>query len=202
MRWNIRYFLPLVFFVAFFAFIKSPSVSAVSDFTYTWDWSTHPSYYLCGSDSGRSCSDYSYVIFEPSGSCTDNAPSFYVAGLGSFSSNSSISPCSKIISTVDSSFLYITGGRYLADRFSGTILVTLTDSLGSIPTGSITFTENGTFDVSSYAEAVVDVPATTVPGDYHDDLEGIRVGIYICAGVLLVLYFFYCIYSMLIKGVK
>lgn len=78
----------------------------------------------------------------------------------------------------------------------------------SSPSGSITLTENGTFDVSSYAEAVVNVPETDCPpgggGNYHEDLVAINNSIMICAATCLVIYFFYCIYRMIIKnsGVK
>lgn len=73
-------------------------------------------------------------------------------------------------------------------------------SFSSAPSGSLNITENGTYDVSSYAEAVVDVPASVIQGDYHDDLTSINQSILICGAVLLVLYFFYCIYRMIIKS--
>lgn len=80
---------------------------------------------------------------------------------------------------------------------------------GSSPSGSIELTENGTYDVSQYAEAVVNVPETDCPpssggGNYHEDLVAINNSILICAAVCLVIYFFYCIYRMIIKnsGVK
>ena len=88
---------------------------------------------------------------------------------------------------------------YLAQ--SVIIIATLTDtSPFSIPSGSINITENGEYDVSSYAQAIVDVPVEVIQGDYHDDLIAIKVGIYTCAAVLLVLYFFYCIYRVIIKS--
>lgn len=81
----------------------------------------------------------------------------------------------------------------------------LTNSLSSdAPSGSITLTQNGTYDVTNYAEAIVDVPPEIVYGDYHNDLINITNGIYVCAGTILVIYFFYCIYRLIIKnsGVK
>lgn len=80
-------------------------------------------------------------------------------------------------------------------------VVTLSDSPGfssDSPSGSLSISSNGTYDVTNYSEAVVDVPP--VLGDYHDDLVSIKISIIMCAGVLLVLYFFYCIYRLLIKS--
>lgn len=79
---------------------------------------------------------------------------------------------------------------------------------GSAPSGSLEIIENGIYDVSQYAEAVVNVPETDCPpssgGDYHNDLVAINNSIMICAATCLVIYFFYCIYRMIIKnsGVK
>lgn len=70
----------------------------------------------------------------------------------------------------------------------------------SAPSGSITLTENGTFDVTNYAEAVVDVPMEVVPGDYHDDLVTINQSILVVSATVLVLYFLYAIYKMLLGG--
>lgn len=112
-------------------FITQSAYADVEDYVYVWDWDTHPAYVLCGSDSVRSCSDYSYVIFEPTGSCSDNAASFYVSGVGSFTGNSLISACSKIIAPVDTTFLSLTSGQYLAQRYSGDITITLTDDIAS-----------------------------------------------------------------------
>lgn len=70
----------------------------------------------------------------------------------------------------------------------------------SLPSGTLNISENGTYDVSTYAQAVVDIPPETVYGDYHDDLLSIKHSIYVCGAIVLVLYFFYCIYRMIIKS--
>lgn len=71
---------------------------------------------------------------------------------------------------------------------------------GITPSGNLDITENGTYDVSSYAQATVDVPPQTVEGDYHDDLQLINNSILISAATILVVYFFFCIYRLIIKG--
>lgn len=68
------------------------------------------------------------------------------------------------------------------------------------PSGSINITENGTYDVTNYSEAIVDIPP--IYGDYHNDLISINNSILICGAILLVLYFFYCIYRMIIKPLR
>lgn len=85
----------------------------------------------------------------------------------------------------------------------GSVTFTLLDSLGSSPpSGNIDITENGTFDISSYATATVNVPVSVVEGDYHDDLVSINNSILIASATILVIYFFYCIYRMIIRGVN
>lgn len=73
-------------------------------------------------------------------------------------------------------------------------------SSGIVPSGSITLTDNGTYDVTNYSQAVVDVPS--VPGDYHDDLQDVKKAIILVPAVCLVIYFFYAIYKMIMGGVR
>lgn len=75
-----------------------------------------------------------------------------------------------------------------------------TISSGVLPSGSISISQNGTYDVSSYSEAIVNIPESIIYGDYHDDLLQINHSIIIGCAVILCIYFFYCIYRMLLKG--
>ena len=79
---------------------------------------------------------------------------------------------------------------------------TLSESLPGVttPSGSISISQNGTYDVTSYSEAVVNVENEVIYGDYHDDLVSINNTIMIGCAIPLVIYFFYCIYRMLLKG--
>lgn len=86
------------------------------------------------------------------------------------------------------------------------LTLTLTNSLpGSVcpepPTATLNIDSNGTYDVSDYSEAVVNVPQVSET-PYDDKLDHLIQAVYVCAGTMLVIYFFYCIYRMLIKGVK
>ena len=89
---------------------------------------------------------------------------------------------------------------------SGTVLISTVDSIGSacpscpVIDGTLSITDNGTFDVSSYQYASVDVPP--VPGDYDDEFNGLIVAIYTCGAVVIMLYFFYMIYGALIRSSK
>ena len=69
-----------------------------------------------------------------------------------------------------------------------------------LPSGNLDISSNGTYDVTNYAQATVNVPAEVIQGDYHDDLVAINNSILICAAVCLVIYFFYCIYRLIIKN--
>lgn len=87
--------------------------------------------------------------------------------------------------------------------FSGTLI--LTDSSPSFdsftPSGTYDISSNGIYDISSYSSVNVNVPETVIQGDYHNDLVNIYNAIILCGGVILVLYFFYCIYRIFIKTI-
>lgn len=70
------------------------------------------------------------------------------------------------------------------------------------PTANLDITENGQYDVTNYATATVNVPQESSETPYDNKLDQIIQAIYVCAGTMLVIYFFYCFYRMIIKGVK
>ena len=184
----------LVAFLSLFfgSFIITNNTFALNDVVYTSSYGD-PQFYICGGDSSVVCSDYSYIIFDPVPASNNyQAISFMGTNIRipSFTSTFISLPSSL------SSLPFQVGVNI------SSITITLTDSLPSSnsPSGDISITSNGTYDVSSYATATVDVPVEVIQGDYHDDLITINRSIITCGAILLVLYFFYCIYRFLIKN--
>lgn len=193
-----------VFFSSLFI---TPKVNAISPISVTYSsWSAND--YVFPNCDSTCLSQYSYfTIFTDNTSdsnlyfITSSSPVTYLNFTfpwynGNWSGNSNF-----IFSSIPFSFSTF---QFRHTKSGNTYTFTLSDSLpsfGSVsPSGSLFITENGTYDVSSYSEAVVNVPAEVIQGDYHDDLVSINNSILICASVCLILYFFYCIYRMLLKG--
>lgn len=202
-----------VFFGSFI--INQNNTYAVSDTVLTYS----SSYLISNSSidiscSNKPCYDYNYIHMEVSGTTTSTFNQ--AIGLkfsGAYFNWFYVGRQSSQWITLNSGFIYtsMTLNPFQLDssnNFTLTITFTDTSPFSSTPSGSIELTENGTYDVSQYAEAVVNVPETDCPpssgGDYHNDLVAINNSIMICAATCLVIYFFYCIYRMIIKnsGVK
>lgn len=200
--------LLFLFLVLSFSFTLTKDSYAVSDISVTYDSSVSQWSDVFSSCTGDCLDDFSYLIVDISNYSPNNLYFIlYTRFDGSFQR-------SIYISTFSSRSIYqlrfngspnnfLSFGQNTNFSDFGSVTFTLTENyIPAAPSGSITLTENGTFDVSSYSEAVVDVPMQVVPGDYHDDLVSINQSIIICAGTILVIYFFYCIYRMIIKGVS
>lgn len=228
MKWNkkiIGFGTALsVFFLSLFAsFCISTDTYAVDDYTYTLSASNFGSVNLCynnNSSVGRNCSDYHYLIISNNFSSSytpAQANQRYLIGYtaytsaGSYFNNSYVYPMKSLIVELDSSITRIMSpynpGNYDYLPSGWEFYFTLTESLPSSgsscpepPSGTYEVTENGTYDISQYEYVDVDIPETIVYGDYHNDLVNIYHAIVMCGGVVMVLYFFYCIYRLIIKN--
>ena len=200
MRWRgyLFFFFGVLSVVFAGSVITTSDVHAVSDYTLTIDSST-PNSVICGVDSGRSCSDYSYIIFSSSSPIFVPAGDYFNYRIGlsdnsgrDYSVNPVLFPVTFSISSNLSYFTY----RGLAFTLPSdtTISITLTDTLPSscppAPSGDLAISQNGTYDVSQYATATVSVSGEVIQGDYHDDLVSINNSIIIACAVPLVIYFF------------
>ena len=211
-------FVLVAFLSLFFgSFIITNNTYALDDIVLSKGPSTTSlrSYYNYWSSCDSDCaSQYNYLIIEfldsngdsPAFFSRSGAQSIIICGiqfnLSRFSDQ--VFFLNKTCSATPDHTGFIMNGNYGGNIASSTLgyRFTLTDSLfsGITPSGDISITSNGTYDVSSYATATVDVPAEVIQGDYHDDLVSIQKSIIICGAILLVLYFFYCIYRLIIKN--
>lgn len=188
----------------FVSVLSSCASYAIADISLTIDNTNYNSgTNLCGSD----CSSYHYLLVE------DFSNTGFVYYFRPYSSDSfarlNISYNAGLSGNLQFMLFYFDNADQFigsASNWSSTVSfkITLSENnpFGSAPTGNLNISENGIFDVSSYATATVNVPPTVIAGDYHDDLVSINNSILVCAAVCLVIYFFYCIYRMIIKGVK
>ena len=175
--------------------------SAINNYNVTINDSNYSSWSF---DCGQDCSSYHYLLINNMSSTT------FVYQISIFTNNN----LARLVATHNAA-LGSNLNFYLfyfdnADKFAYTganwssgsyfdITISENNPFGSSPTGSLSISSNGSYDVSSYAQAIVDVPPVYEEGDYHDDLVNIRNAIILACGIMLVLYFFYCIFRVFIK---
>lgn len=182
----------------------SSDANAVSDLTYTFTSSNRipsSSFSLCSSD----CSSYHFlhIFHDLSVSGTTRINYSLTTTSGTVESFWYPSTFSDLVFNFSSDLVSLSitasfqNSAYIPNH---SITFVLSEKFGALPSGSLFISENGTYDVSSFAEAVVNVPPEIIQGDYHNDLVSINNSILIVAAVGLVIYFFYAIYRMILRG--
>lgn len=204
-----KYLLLLPFFLSFFVINNS---YAVSDVTYTFDSSsaTGTWFDICVSqgNAGTKCSDYTYMLVEfndfvvTSNDANSNKNSYLEFNIqkgvasGSTISSSYHLRCNAYESQLclykftDYGFNVHDSIGFNAQRFW----------VNSNWSYTITLSENNPFE-SEQEPCPEPEPCPAVPDTpYGEKFDNIEKAIYVCGAILIMLYFFYCIYRMIIKG--
>lgn len=145
------------------SFADSPSYTISSD--------PGTTVYLCSNTPGLTtvfsvpCTDYSYLNVELTPTSASRLQLWY-------STNKNFPLDSSVMSTfsikIPSTLTQINlSSGYFVFSDGGSMTFSLSDTpIGSIvPTGSLSISENGTYDVTNYASAVVNIPTETVVTD-------------------------------------
>ena len=162
---------------------------------------------FCDNDGVRHCFDYNYlIIFNHS----YDVPIYSSPGSssGSFFGTCFTSMAYCIIDFAkvsDNSSFYFSRGS-LSTEYDFILTSQVPVPPFSVPSESLAIDENGTYDVTNYASVDVNVVCPECSGGggggglSSEDSERIIKAIYAIPAVLLVIYFFYCIYRMFIRS--
>lgn len=158
---NKVFFRLSTFFICFFGILlglNNGNVLAVEDVTYNVS-SGDPQIYVCGGNSSVTCSDFAYLIFEPVPAHLERTQSINLGG-----TNLSLPSFSTTILSIPSSY----GNRSIIFEIGSHVSsakITLTNTLGLVPSGTLDVTGNGTYDVTNYASVSINVPQEEIIED-------------------------------------
>lgn len=168
---KIKYYILAIFFVLTLCLVPVGRVSALSDQVYTV--TSTGDLMFCANDisSVVDCTGYKYLLIETNfGVNIYNASSSLVYFINNNSTNTYLSLNSpSVILDIDGftrlRLFTIQGSSNLPSGWS--ITYTLSESnpyaTGITPEGNIDLSSNGTFDVTNYATATIDVPSDLPP---------------------------------------
>lgn len=186
-----------IFLSVFFSVFLFSSSYAISDVVYTIDETNYTSTFsFCGGSTGINCSDYQYLIIDSTSLSNTTQFNFSIRNGLLITPYDYTQVILKITSDV-----YEPKWRYdrnnsssVASSFTSSHLVftvTLTDSLPSAPCP-----EPEEPEPCPECEVCPVIP----DNPYDDKFDAIVRAIYVGCATLLVLYFFYCIYRIIIRN--
>ena len=169
---KIKLLILAIISVLTFGLFSAGSVSAISDQTYTVT-SSNSSLTLCGSGSNYTCSDYSYLILESDIQYVNNSRTYAIqytvrdgGNVSNIQRNVIYNFPGVLTFDIPSNVEQIQGWAINSLSSGDSFTITLSESPGGggiIPSGSLSITSNGTYDVTNYASATVDIASDLPP---------------------------------------
>lgn len=199
-----RCYIALLLFSTIFlgSFVNSSGdASAVADLTTVYNASNYPSsetplFPTC--NDSQCLSQYHYLSWTATGNYSP-ASNFPLKGFRGFND---VRIVVNGVYLIDGSTSLTVPGLYMygSQEFTFTLTEFYPNQGCSSPSGILSITSNGTFDVSSYDYAEVDVPAPPVFTPYDGKLDSLIQAVYTVGAVMLVIYFFFALYRIYIGG--
>lgn len=195
MRWQITLFGLLL--CGFFSFFGLSSLTyAVDDVTYTITDSSHNLTDICNNN----CSDYQYLVIDTQDNSGIVSPFCSIYFSGKYGSSTNYGGILYYFPYSTPTSIYTLDNRltFLSLFYNSPLFTNNYSCASSTYSISITLTN----DVGGSSEPCPEPESCPVVPDhpYDDKFDNIEKAIYVCGAILIMLYFFYCIYRMIIKG--